>query len=546
VTSILIIPSIVAVNENTPILTQKQDKLTDFIQTRDLGEPGALWDYWAKSYVLPNQDLIAKAVIENHNDYYVIAGDIREDTKRNIFLMEMDTAGAVLWFRVYDIGGSAAYDGANEDVFSIDEVRLASGDYGYVITGRTDLYTFDKPVENSMLQPGDVYVMQVNNVGDPIWLKAYKNLNHPENYQIGLEIRTCIIDGITQFFVAGSSDTPTPSNLDIIALMLDIDGNVIHYVQLDGNVDEKANAAAVQFDTSGVYSFAICGFQNPGIYGQIDPIFVELDDNLNILFARQYGIFDQNGNSQNDWLTSIQTTSAQEYIMCGSSYSHTGSNLESILVIRADDDGKPKWMRTYNEMPPNGRDNRGMAIDELQGLPDFYVLTCIRGQDPDYDLGIMGVNKTLHRLWARMLQAGKPNFPCNTNLNGVEKTFDLRGLMDGFVLTGLSTSTEAVPNTNFPGAVVCRFDDEGYIRKNPTPCCTVEYELDEDVYDEHEEISLERTLVQYEVPEWDPSFYDDTPKVRKICTPGFEAILFLGAISVIFVIIRKRRQDHQN
>ena len=67
--SILIVPSIAAINEDTPLSIQKQEKLKDIIQTRDLGEPGALWDYWAKSYVLPNQDLIAKAVIENHNDY---------------------------------------------------------------------------------------------------------------------------------------------------------------------------------------------------------------------------------------------------------------------------------------------------------------------------------------------------------------------------------------------------------------------------------------------------------------------------------------------
>jgi hypothetical protein len=540
-TSMLLVPTIVAIHETIDADIQNQQQIKDLIQTRNIGGPTPIFTYWAKSYILDNQKLIGKAVMENHNGNYIVTGDIKEDAKQNIFLMELDTAGNVQWFIVYDLGASAAYDGAREEVTAIDEVVLASGDYGYVITGYTDMYSTDNPPsDGSLLPPGDVYVMQVDDSGTPLWLKAYLNLINPNNYQGGTAIRSWTIGGDTRLLVIGTSNTPLSINLDIIALLLDINGNVVQYVQLDGNVDEGAYAAAIHTDTTGSTTFGICGFQNPGAYGQRDPLFIKLNANLDILYTREYGIFDQNGVSHDDRLNSIQTTDDEHFIMCGTSYSHPSSNLASVLVIHADIDGKPLWIRTYNEMPPNGRDNRGIAIDEFPALPDHFVLTCIRGADPDYDLGIMGVNKTLNLEWARMLQAGKPNHPCNTNLNGAELTFDLMALTDGFILTGMSDSTEAVPNTNFPGAVVCKFDDEGYIRKTPTPCCTQDYELFEYLHDEHQTIDLERIQVQYEVPDWMPSYYDDSPKSQKICTPGFETIVLLGAVAVMFLFMRKR------
>ncbi|MBU1940920.1 MAG: hypothetical protein KKC68_04030, partial [Candidatus Thermoplasmatota archaeon] len=392
------------------------------------------------------------------------------------------------------------------------------------------------------LPPGDLFVMQVKNNGDPIWLKAYLNRNYPDNFQCGQEIRTCTIAGSTRFLVIGNSDTPSSSNMDIVALLLDIDGNVIWYVQLDSNVHDSCASATVYTDTTGSTTFGICGYRQPGSYGNEDPLFIRLTADLNIIVAREYGIFDHNGISKNDRLLSIQTTADNGFIMAGRSDSHPDSNLQSILVIKTDDNGKPGYIRTFNEMPPNGLDNWGIAIDELPAKPDNFVLTCWRGNNPDYDLGIMGFNKTIHPQWARYLQAGKPTFPCNTDLLGAEMMHDLVAVTDGFVVTGMSDSSQAVPSTSYPGIVVSKFDQEGFIRKNPTPCCTQTYELQDQSYDEHQTIDLERTLVQNEVPNWMPSQYDDTPKAQKICTPGFEMILLLGAIAFMFLIIKKRKK----
>ncbi len=542
-TIIIIVPSITALNENTENCLQENQTLLKQIQTRSLGSPTPIWTYWAKSYILPHQKLIGKAILENNAGNYIITGDIKEDTKINIFLTEVDTTGAVLWFRVYDIGGSASYEGAKEEVTSIDEIVLATGDYGYVLTGFTDYYTTDShPQEGSLLPPGDLFVMQVKNNGDPIWLKTYLNLDYTDNYQIGQEIRTCTIDGNTRIFVIGNSDTPTASNMDIIALLLDIDGNVIRYVQLDSNIQDSCASAAVFTDASGT-TFGICGYRNPGSYGREDPLFIRLTSDLTIIVAREYGIFDQNGVSNFDRLLSIQTTSDNGFIMAGRSDSHPDSTLQSVLVIKTDNNGKPGYIKTFNELPPNGLDNWGIAIDELPSKPDNYVLTCWRGDDPDFDLGIMGFNKTIHLQWARYLQAGKPNFPCNTDLLGAEIMFDLIALTDGIIVTGSSDSSQAVPDTHYPGLVISKLDQEGYIRKDPTPCCTKPYELFEKAHDENQTIDLERTLIQYEVPDWMPSHYNDTPKSKKICTPGFETLILISAIAIMFLILKKHKKQ---
>jgi hypothetical protein len=540
----LLIPSVIAVNENIDTDVQQPCTLIETINTRNIGQPTPISTYWAKSYVLDAQTVMGSAIMETNDGNYIIAGDLVDMPKRNIFLMEIDTSGNVNWFRVYDIGASPTYDGGSEGVTSIDEVVLTTGDHGYVITGYTDLYKSSiTPPQESLPPPGDIFVMQVNSVGDPIWLKAYINLNHPDNYQYGKEIRTCNIDGDIRFIVIGTTHTPTYSDYDFVALLLDINGDVVRYVQFDSNVDDFAPSVAIHTDPAALTSFGICGSRRTGSYGMIDPFFLLLNDDLDIVIAREYGIINQGGDSNDDSLSCIRSTSNGEFIMCGTSESHPGSKLKSVLIIRATPKGKPLWMRTFNEMPPNGLDNVGIAIDELPSVPAHFVLTCIRGAEPDYDLGIMGTNKSLNLLWARFLQAGKPNFPCNTYLLGAEIMHDLYAIDDGFLVTGYSNSAEAVPDTAFFGGVVCKFDEDGYIRKNPSPCCTETYSLDSYVHDEYENLTFERSLVQYDVPDWTPTEYDDMPKTQKICTPGFESILLFSAIAVLVYLIQKRKKN---
>ncbi len=220
--------------------------------------------------------------------------------------------GAHYWARTYG--------GEGFDNFS---ALQPTADEGYIVLGAANSYGEGND---------DFWILKLNGSGDVMWQKSYGGAGADKAESI-LQAADggYIVLGTTYSFGNGAS----------WALKLDSDGNVI-WQRIYG-VSNNTIAKSIQQTTGGGYIVAGSAYLPDA--GGWDFWVLKLDEDGNPAWQKTYG--GTSGDNAQDNAESILPTADGGYIVVGRTSSF-GVELESIWVVKLDNNGGVTWQNTYN------------------------------------------------------------------------------------------------------------------------------------------------------------------------------------------------------
>jgi hypothetical protein len=173
--------------------------------------------YWAS---MIQADDSAYVICSSTNSAGVGASDI--------WLFKIDKWGHLLWSRTYGGNGDDA------------ATKIISNDAGgFYITGLTKSFGMGN---------GDALLLNVNNYGDVIWMKAYGGAD----YDLGMNIKT-LANG--DLLMSGESYSYSAGNGDMMAARLDRNGNLL-WMRTFGGSDWDLAFGSVELPDKSIY---LCG-----------------------------------------------------------------------------------------------------------------------------------------------------------------------------------------------------------------------------------------------------------------------------------------------
>ncbi len=327
---------------------------------------------WKKNYGGTNYDY-GNCVIETDDNGYIIvgySGSNDGDVSGNHgafdgWIIKIDSSGTLLWQRClggtkddmfYSIGktGSNGYIVAgvtssdNGDVFfnhgysdvwvvQIDSVgnilweKTYGGsssdwseyirktfDNGYILAGNT--YSNDGDVSSNH-GISDYWIVKIDSVGNLLWQNTYGGSYLDQAYQIE-EIR--IGEYNYQYLISGistSADGDVPENrgsYDIWLLMIDTTGNKV-WSKVYGGSELDDDGLFIRKNNYEFIMSARTGSSDGDVtmnYGDMDVWLISFDNNGNINWEKTYG------GSNFDGASSLQITSDGQYMLAGTSFSN--------------------------------------------------------------------------------------------------------------------------------------------------------------------------------------------------------------------------------
>jgi hypothetical protein len=209
------------------------------------------------------------------------------------------------------------YGGTDLDwVYSVQQ----TSDGGYIVAGWT--WSFGAGAS-------DIFLIKTDASGNIQWAKTYGVTDDDLAYSVQQTS-----DG--GYIVAGSTWSFGTDDWDIFLIKTDANGN-IQWAKTYGGTDYDW-AYSVQQTSDGGY--IVAGFTDSFGAGWEDIFLIKTDANGNVMWAKTYGITDD------DLAYSVQQTSDGGYIVAGSTYSFGAGGLD-IFLIKTDANGNIIWAKTY-------------------------------------------------------------------------------------------------------------------------------------------------------------------------------------------------------
>lgn len=246
------------------------------------------------------------SVLQTFDGNYIVAGaSTTGGAEIDFYLVKTDTIGIVLWTKTF---GGSNNDWAN----SIAQMN----DGGFIIAGSTQSFGAGGT---------DIYLIRTNAVGDTLWTKTYGGA--ADDYGNSVQLTSdggFIISGWTNSFGAGGSDC--------YLLKTNSLGNLIWAKTFGGANSDGARAAVETYDGGYIFS----GFTKSFGAGMNDAYLAKTDSNGNLLWSKTYG------DAGNESINDLQQTSDGGFILTGSSYNLSATNINTYLV-RTNSIGDTIW-----------------------------------------------------------------------------------------------------------------------------------------------------------------------------------------------------------
>jgi len=302
---------------------------------------------WANTYGGSDNDC-AYSIQELSGGGYVFAGNYG----KYLWVVKLEGDGDISWQKKF--GSGFLQDAA----YTIQE----TSDEGFIVAGYTNIYGSDPP---------NVWVLKLNNDGDPSWQRAYGSSG--EEYAFAVqecfnndESDGYIVAGYTTSYVAGDSGS------DFWVLRLEDDG-VVSWGKNYGETDSEVAYDIKQTSDSG---FVVAGYTESYGAGIINAYVIKLEYNGVISWQKAYGGTDL------DCIYSIQELSGGGYIATGYTKSFGEGNAD-IWLLELNSNGTVSWGKTYGDndediawsvdTTSSGYALAGYTNSYGEGAFDFYV-----------------------------------------------------------------------------------------------------------------------------------------------------------------------------
>ena len=242
----------------------------------------------------------------------------------DVYLIRTDARGDTLWTRTYG-GPKGDYGHSAEEV--------PGGEY--LIVGTTDSYGAGSY---------DLYLVRTDASGKTVWIRTYGGSKDDEARSVR---RTS--DG--GYIIVGSTLSYGAGGNDVYAIRTDAHGDTL-WTRTYGTAGVEY-ARAVQITPEGGYIIAgTTAAQGAGLY---DVYLICTDARGDTLWTRTYGTKDR------EYGHSVQVMPDGGFVVVGTT--HTTPRADQVYVIRTDERGNPRWIRSYGGQ----RGERGHAV---QVTPD--------------------------------------------------------------------------------------------------------------------------------------------------------------------------------
>jgi uncharacterized delta-60 repeat protein len=348
------------------------------------GSPPAA-TYWTKSYGGNWYDM-GSCIRETVDGGYVVAGYTSSfgASGYDFWVLRLDSNGSITWQKTY--GGSSS-----EYAYSIQQ----TSDGGFVVAGYTSSFG---------ASGYDFWVLRLDSNGSVIWQRTYGGLNDDEAYSIQqTSDGGFVVTGLTMSFGAWYAD--------FWLLKLNSSGDIA-WQKTYGGTNWDAAYCVEQTSDGG---YVVAGTTASFGAGGYDFWVLRLDSNGSVTWQNTYG------GSGSDEAYSIQQTSDEGYVVCGSTSSF-GAGGYDFWVLRFNSTGGITWQKTY------GGFNDDEAYSIQQTSDGGFI---VAGYATSFDAGrsyvwALKLNSTGSVTWQKMYRGSVGAY-----WNSVEETSD-----GGYILVG--------------------------------------------------------------------------------------------------------------
>ena len=223
----------------------------------------------------------------------------------NVFSQVSDT----IWTKVF---GGPGYDEGS----SVQQ----TSDGGYVICGSTGSYGAGS---------NDLWLIKTDENGDTLWTKTYGG----EASERGSYVQQTSDEG---YIICGSTFSYGAGSYDLWLIKTDENGDTV-WTKVYGGEGYDAGCSVQQTADLG---YIIAGYTNSFGAGVFDVWLIKTDLSGDTLWTKVYG------GAGYDWGYSVQQTSDDGYVICGSTDSF-GAGYNSLWLIKTDENGDSLWTKTY-------------------------------------------------------------------------------------------------------------------------------------------------------------------------------------------------------
>jgi len=316
------------------------------------------------------------------------------------------------------------YGGDNEDYA---EFIQQTSDGGYIVAGYTESFGADEP---------EFWIMKLKSTGDVIWQKTYGGGEWDIAHFIQEES-----DG--SYILAGTTGSFGAGGFDAWILKLDGNGNSLWQRTYGGGSSDYAYS--IEQTTDGGY--IVAGQTVSFGAGKNDLWIFKLTESGIISWQKTYG------GSEDDYISSIQKTSDEGYVITGYTESF-GTGDQDIWVLKIKSNGDVSWQKTYGR-----RDHRDYS-SSIQQTPDGeYILT---GYSYDFLLGeghiwLSKLSSNGSVLWEKTYEGNEIDYPYS-----MQQTFDNTGNSTGYIIASHTLNRGHI-TTNPCDISLIEIDDTGNI-----------------------------------------------------------------------------------
>jgi hypothetical protein len=366
----------------TVMATSKQSQQTSDPTNPATERASPTLTYWAKAYGGTEYDC-AYSVQQTSDGGYIVAG-FTESFGWGGWLLKLDSAGSVIWQKVYEgsfssvqqtadggyiVAGSTKSFGAGGWDFWVLKLNSTGGvewqktyggnstdwaqsvqqtaDGGYIVAGSTTSFH---------VVGADVWVLKLSSTGGVMWQKTYGGSGDDQACSIQQTADGgYTVAGITNSFGVVSAHTralkldsyspsppnhppPPPMGFDVWVLKLDSTGSVVWQKTYGGTSDDEANCVEQTSDGGCV----VAGYTRS--YGGWDDWVLKLGSSGSVEWQKTYGgDFGSGANC-------IEQTPDGGYIVAGFTGLSSVPLLEKLggfWVLKLDSSGSVEWQETY-------------------------------------------------------------------------------------------------------------------------------------------------------------------------------------------------------
>lgn len=287
---------------------------------------------WEKQYGTSLKETVVDIKYAHDNNIYIIANQLNNETKNNIYAIKTNLNGDIIWERSY---GKTLF---NEIIHSVTSLS----DNTIILTGTTD--------ENSNF---DLYYIKISTNGDSLWYRTFGNANFNE-------YGTNIIENNNQIFIF--YDSESAANAEKIMKAIEIN-NIGLPINIFNNINTTSDLRLEQIFWN-TEQQAFIGISNqvlqaPNSYQiAFHKINQQFELNQSLLFSA----------SKSDIARQIIKTTDNGYAIIGSTSSY-GEGKDDIYLLRLDAGGNKLFYKTYGGIG----DDRGYSI--LETKDEGFVIT---------------------------------------------------------------------------------------------------------------------------------------------------------------------------